>query len=186
MLRIPALLPALAAIAGRPLTVTAFRAVPLRSFVAYVQREGRPNLRFMSGTRNRFNLAGTPCLYVAEQDEAARVELRHGFEDLTLDEAIFHVKCELTRVLDLTDDGVCAALRLTERDLFASWETARRSTATQRLGELVLRGGRFDAIRFPSNAMRAVGKAGVNLVISEVAALDPAKVTVADYEDFKT
>jgi RES domain-containing protein len=185
MLSSRALLPVLAGIAWRPLTVTAFRAVPLRSFVAHVQREGRPNLRFMSGRRNRFNLAGTPCLYVAEQDETARVELRHGFEDLTLDEAIFHIKCELPRVLDLTDHDVCAALRLTERDLFAPWETARRSTATQRLGELVLRGGRFDAIRFPSNAMRAVKKAGVNLVIAEVAALDPAKVTVADYEDFK-
>jgi len=185
MLRLRALLPALAGLAGRPLTVTAFRAVPLRSFVAYVQREGRPNLRFMSGTRNRFNLAGTPCLYVAEDDETARVELRHGFENLTLDEAIFHVKCELTRVLDLTDNYVRAALRLSDKDLFAPWETTRRSTAAQRLGELVLRGGRFDAIRFPSNAMRAVGKAGINLVIAEMAALDPAKVTVADYEDFK-
>ena len=67
MLRSRALLPALAAIAGRPLAVTAFRAVPLKPFVAYVQREGRPNLRFMSGARNRYNLAGTACLYVAEE-----------------------------------------------------------------------------------------------------------------------
>ncbi len=185
MLRLRALLPVLAGLTGRPLTVTAVRAVPLRPFVTYVQREGRPNLRFMSGTRNRFNLADTPCLYVAEDDETARVELRHGFEDLTLDEAVFHVKCELTSVLDLTDAEVRAALRLTDKDLFAPWETAKRATATQRLGELVLRGGRYNAIRFPSNAMRAVGKAGVNLVIAEMAALDPAKVKVADYDDFK-
>jgi hypothetical protein len=53
------------------------------------------------------------------------------------------------------------------------------------LGEVVLRGGRFDAIRFPSKAMRAVGKTGINLVIAEAAALDPAKVAVADYGDPK-
>ncbi len=88
-------------------------------------------------------------------------------------------------MLDLTDAEVRAALRLTDKDLFAPWETAKRATATQRLGELVLRGGRYNAIRFPSNAMRAVGKAGVNLVIAEMAALDPAKVKVADYDDFK-
>ena len=185
MLRSRALISALADVAGSPLTVIAFRAVPLKPFVAYVQREGRPNLRFMSGTRNRFNLVGTPCLYVAKEDETARVELRHGFDGLILDEAIFHVKCELTRVLDLIDDDVRAALRLTDRDLFAPWETAKRSTATQRLGELVLRDGRFEAIRFPSNAMRAAGKTGVNLVIAEAPALDPAKVTVADYDDPK-
>ena len=186
MLRTRALLSALAGIAGRPLTVTAFRAVPLKPFVAYVQREGRPNLRFMSGARNRYNLAGTPCLYVAEEDETARVELRHGFDDIAVGEAIFHVKCELTRVLDLTDAAICAALGATEKNLFAPWETAKRPTATQRLGEVVLRGRRFAAIRFPSKAMRAVGKAGVNLVIAEAAALDPAKVEVADYGESKS
>jgi RES domain-containing protein len=185
MLPSRALLPALAGIAGRPLTVTAFRAVPLQPFVAYVQREGRPNLRFMSGARNRYNLAGTACLYVAEEDETARVELRHGFDGVPVDEAIFHVKCELTRVLDLMDANVRAALGMTDKNLFAPWETAKRPTATQRLGEAVLRGGRFDAIRFPSNAMRAISKTGVNLVITEAAALDPAKVTVANYDDPK-
>lgn len=175
----------MAGIAGRPLAVTAFRAVPLKPFVAYVQREGRPNLRFMSGGRNRFNLAATACLYVAEEDETARVELRHGFDGIPVDEAIFRVKCELTRVLDLIDANVCATLGITGKNLFAPWETAKRPTATQRLGEAVLHGGRFDAIRFPSNAMRAVGRDGVNLVIAEGAALDPAKVTVADYGDPK-
>ena len=61
----------------------------------------------------------------------------------------------------------------------------KRPTATQRLGEVVLRGGRFDAIRFPSKAMRAVGKTGINLVIAEAAALDPAMVAAADYGDPK-
>ena len=183
MLRTRALLSALTGIAGRPLTVTAFRAVPLKPFVAYVQREGRPNLRFMSGASNRYNLAGTPCLYVAEEDETARVGLRHGFDGIAVDEAIFHVKCELTRVLDLTDAAVCAALGVTDKNLLAPWETAKRPTTTQRLGEVVLRGRRFDAIRFPSNAMRAIGKAGVNLVIAEAAALDSAKVTVANYDE---
>jgi RES domain-containing protein len=186
MLRSRALLSALAGIAGRPLTVTAFRAVPLKPFVAYVQRDGRPNLRFMSGARNRYNLADTPCLYVAEEDETARMELRHGFNGLALDEAIFHVTCELTRILDLTDAAVCAALRLTDKNLFAPWETAKRPTATQRLGELVLRSGRFEAIRFPSTAMRAVGKTGINLVIAEAAALDPTKIAVTDYGDPNT
>jgi hypothetical protein len=51
------------------------------------------------------------------------------------------------------------------------------------LGDAVLRSGRFDAIRFPSNAMRAIGRTGTNLVIAEAAALDPAKVTVAGYGD---
>jgi len=185
MLRTRALLSALAGIAGRPHTVTAFRAVPLKPFVAYVQREGRPNLRFMSGSRNRYNLAGTSCLYVAEEDETARVELRHGFDGIAVDEAIFQVQCELTRVLDLTDADVCAALDVTDKNLFAPWETANRPTATQRLGEVVLRGRRFDAIRFPSNAMRAVGKVGINLAIAEATAHDPVKVTVADYGDPK-
>ena len=41
MLRTRALLSALAGIAGRLHPVTVFRAVPLKPFVAYVQREGR-------------------------------------------------------------------------------------------------------------------------------------------------
>ena len=185
MLRSRALLSALSGIAGRPLTVTAFRAVPLRSFVAYVQRAGRPNLRFMSGVRNRYNLAGIACLYVAEEHETARVELGHGFDGVPMDAAIFHVKCRLTRVLDLIDANVRAALGMTDKNLFAPWEAAKRPTATQRLGDAVLRRGRFDAIRFPSSAMRATGRTGINLVIAEAAALDPAKVTVAGYGDPK-
>jgi len=78
---------------------------------------------------------------------------------------------------------VRAALKLSEKELFVSWEMARRPTATQRLGELVLNGERFDAIRFPSNAMRAEGKAGINLVIAADAALDSHKVTVGKYGD---
>lgn len=181
MLRSRGLLLALSHLPTRPLTVTAVRAVPLKPFVAYVQRKGRPNLRFMSGARNRYNLANTLCFYVAENAETARAELRHGFDCFPVDEAIFHVRCALDYVLDLTDPDVCASLGITEKDLFAPWETAKRPTATQRLGELVWQSGRFDAIRFPSNAMRVIGKAGVNLVLAEVTALDPDKVQVADY-----
>ena len=181
MLGYRALLPVLAGIVGRPLKVTAFRAVPLGSLIAYVQREGRANLRFMSGGLNRYNLAGTACLYVAEEDETARAELRHGFDGVPVDEALFQVNCQLARVLDLLEADVSSALGLTDIDFFAPWETAKRPTATQRLGEAVWQGGQFDSIRFPSNAMRSAGRRGTNLVIAERAALDPRKVFVADY-----
>jgi len=181
MLGSHALLTVLAGIAGRPLKVTAFRAVPLGSLIAYVQREGQANLRFMSGGINRYNLAGTACLYVAEEDETARVELRHGFGGVPVDEALFQVNCQLKRVLDLLDAEMSSALGLTDMDFFGPWETAKRATATQRLGETVWRGGQFDAIRFPSNAMHSAGRSGTNLVIAERAALDPRKVRVANY-----
>jgi hypothetical protein len=67
--------------------------------------------------------------------------------------------------VDLTNQKTRAALGLTLRELSIVWPRARKLTRTQLLGLAVSQQRAIAAIRFPSDAARAIGFDGFNLVV---------------------
>ena len=90
----------------------------------------------------------------------------------------YFAEVSLDRVLDLADNRKLKALGLKPRDLAAHWQIARSSTKTQELGLEVSQQQRIAAIRFPSDAARAAGFAGFNVVIFHACVTAPNFVRI--------
>ena len=88
----------------------------------------------------------------------------------------------MRRVLDLSAPETLEALKLKSRDLHMPWRGADRPTVTQLLGEAVSDHSVIPAIRYPSDAAKAAGHAGSNVVIyrNNVRKPDSVRILGAD------
>jgi len=147
----------------RSLKVTLVRCVALQPLTS----RGTPDYLFTSGRANRYNPAGVRCVYFSEDEATARLEYARRFgNDRGLWQPLgtYFAEVNLTKVLDLDDAKTRAAFKLRPKDLAVAWQLARRPTRTQMLGLAASRGS-VAAIRFPSDAARANGLRGFNVVI---------------------
>jgi RES domain len=80
--------------------------------------------------------------------------------------------------LDVTEPETLNALGLAPADLHTPWRLSPAPTKTQILGAAVAKQTRFAAIRYPSDAAEAEGKAGCNFVIFRDSIEAPASLRV--------
>jgi RES domain-containing protein len=141
---------------------TLVRCVELDSLIA----SGKPDFLFTSGKADRYNVKDIDCLYFAEDEETARAEHRCQDTPAQMHRPVcmFFANVSLN-VVDLTDKAVRKSMGFTEKDLAAAWERARNPTRSQLLGTAVNKLATFAAIRYPSDAARAHGFAGNNMVV---------------------
>ena len=154
---------------------TLVRCVELASLIG----NGSPDFLFTSGKPDRFNLSGVDCIYFAEEEETARAE--HRCQDV--DRRMFQPVCMFfaavsLNIVDLSDKTIRRKLHLTERDLREAWERARRPTKSQLLGTAISQQQEFAAVRYPSDAARAHGFVGHNIVIFRDCVRRPSYVRV--------
>jgi RES domain-containing protein len=154
----------LATVPVRRLKATLVRRVALDPLI----EGGGPDFLFTSGRANRYNPAGVACVYFSEDERTARAEYDRraarrskGHQPL----GTFFADVDLGKVLDLVDDSARKAVGLSAKDLGAHWHRARRPTKSQLLGMAVSCQTSIAAIRFPSDAARATGFTGFNVVI---------------------
>ena len=151
------------------------RCVELSSLI----EDGKPDFLFTSGKRDRYNLDGVGCIYFAEDEETARAEHRcQDHPDQSFRPVCMFFADASLNVLDLTMPSVRKTLALTEKDLNAPWERARHPTRAQLLGTAVSNQRKFDAVRYPSDAARAHGFSGHNVVIFRACVRRPSFVRV--------
>jgi hypothetical protein len=127
-----------------------------------------PDWLFTSGKPGRYNPAGVDCVYFGETREVAQSEYENYWKRLAganQPVTTYYAAVVLRRVLDLTDDVTVKALGVNTKDLFTNWRRSKQPTLTQLLGQAVNETGLVSAIRYPSKAAVAYGKAGVNFVI---------------------
>lgn len=153
--------PLLAGAPVRELRTTFVRRVQLLPLI----QSAPVNFLFTSGKPNRFNPAGTPCVYFAEDEATAAAEFGRHFASSREPFVTYFAEVQLRAVLDLCDVDTMEALDLTPADLQAPWIGVRAPTVTQILGDTMARQKRISAIRFPSDASRAQGRNGANVVI---------------------
>ncbi len=154
---------------------TLVRCVELGSLI----EDGKPEFLYTSGKRDRYNLDGVKCIYFAEDEETARAEHRcqdhpkHSVRPVCM----FFAEVSLT-VVDLTLASVRKTLDFSEENLRAPWERARCATRSQLLGTAVSKQRLFGAVRYPSDAARAHGFSGHNMVIFRDCLRRPSYVRV--------
>ena len=147
----------------RAVKATLVRCVALQPLIA----DGMPDYLFTSGRTNRYNPCGVRCVYFSEDEATARLEYVRRFSarrSALQPLGVFFAEVSLTRVVDLADADTREGLKLNSRDLAATWQRATTPTRTQLLGAAASRSA-VAAIRFPSDAARANGVTGFNLVI---------------------
>lgn len=177
---------ALATIAPVPVAGPFFRTVAFK----YLQRAGRTAPSILSGVPGRerggrYNPAGgARTTYIAESPETALSEGVRPFlgsgaaPALTRPLVMLTIRGQLQRVLDLLDPRTQARVGTDAAELVAPYllEALREETATQRLGRLTYRSGRFEAIRGPS-AQRAGGH---TIAVFSERVVVPSKLEVYD------
>lgn len=128
-----------------------------------------PDFLFTSGRENRYNPAGTICLYWSEDEATALAEYRRQFQGLQWGRSqpvtLFQAQIQLTRVLDLADTSTRQSVGVTQRHLDADWGGGLPPTVAQKIGAAVAQRGLFCAIRYRSIAASKMGETGCNLVI---------------------
>ncbi|MEQ2005689.1 MAG: RES family NAD+ phosphorylase [Limisphaerales bacterium] len=168
---------------------SALKTAPMRPFKATLVRcvallplttGGAPDYLFTSGQANRYNPAGVRCVYFSEDEATARLEYARRFGTSRSAQqplGIYFAEVNLTKVVDLSDAATRDAFKLKAKDLSVTWQLAKRPTRTQLLG-LVASRGTVAAIRFPSDAARAVGARGFNVVIFRAGVQAPDHVEI--------
>ena len=167
---------ALLAAPVRPLRATLVRCVALLPLTA----SGTPDYLFTSGQANRYNPAGVRCVYFSEDEATARLEYARRFgtsRGAQQPLGTYFAEVSLTKVLDLGDARTRDTLELKLKVLGAAWQLAKRHTRTQLLG-LAASQGLIAAIRFPSDAARAIGSPGFNVVIFREGVMAPDHVHI--------
>ena len=167
---------ALRAVPVRPLQATLVRCMALLPLTA----GGTPDYLFTSGKANRYNPAGVRCVYFSEDEATARREYARRFGPTGGAQqplGIYFAAVSLTKVVDLGDAATRDALKLKPKDLAAPWQLAKKATRTQLLG-LAASQKAFAAIRFPSDAARASGTSGWNVVIFRGGVQAPDRVEI--------
>jgi len=161
----------------RPLRATLVRCVALVPLTEH----GTPDYLFTSGQANRCNPPGVHCVYFSEDEKTARTEYGRRFgrsAGVLQPLGTYFAEVSLARVLDLGDIRTREAVGLKARELSVAWQAARTPIRTQLLGLAVSKQTTFSAIRFPSDATRAAGFAGFNIVIFQDAVQWPDFVRI--------
>ena len=141
-----------------------------------VESSAPPIFLYASGRPGRYNPEGVECIYWAENENTARLEYRkYELGAATYETFFCRYECG---VLDFGNLSVLAALGLKETDLYGNWRTATALTKTQLLGLAVSLQQKFAAIRFPSDAARAQGEEGFNIVVFRASLCDPFGINV--------
>ncbi|MEW6160454.1 MAG: RES family NAD+ phosphorylase [Verrucomicrobiota bacterium] len=132
----------------------------------------------MSGRPYRFNTAGVRCVYFAEDEPTAAAEYERHNVARYQPYVTYFAEVALRRVLDMSLPDTLKALDLTQRDLRTNWIRAKQPTALQILGEAVSKQFSVSAIRFPSDAAKAAGFVGTNVVIFRDCVRKPDSVRI--------
>lgn len=141
---------------------------------------GAPDYLFTSGKPNRFNPGGARCVYFSENEETARMEYARRLGTGTGAHqplGTYFAEVRVARMLDLADPATRDAAGLKARDMTAAWQRAKAPTRAQRVGLVASQMG-IAAIRFPSDAARACGASGFNLVLFPAGVVAPDRVRI--------
>jgi RES domain-containing protein len=166
----------LAAAPTRRMARRLHRYVPLLSYA----RRSPPTFLYSSGRAGRCSPAGVSCLYFAEDETVAATEYRRFWRGLPAEHQprlAYTARVRLARVLDLALDETLGALALSPDHLREAWR-GRPITRLQALGATVATQRAVTAIRYPSAATRASGKAGWNVAIFPDAVVAPDRVEI--------
>jgi RES domain-containing protein len=153
----------LAGVSCVPFRAVLARRVPLLSLI----RISPPDFLHTSGKPGRYNPAGVLCVYFGEDEDTARLEYERlwvGTPAQKQPVGLYFARIRLTKVLDLTSAATLKKLKLLNADLHRSWRGVK-PIKTQKLGLAVSTQTAICAVRYPSDAAAASGKAGTNLVI---------------------
>ena len=127
-----------------------------------------PDYLFTSGKKARYSEGGIRCIYFSGNEEAAIAEYERVLspEDRIQPATTFWAEAKLDKVIDLTDPESLELFGLVQTDLQVTWRLASTPTLTQQLGTAIANNtSGITAIRYPSEAMRLIGKTGTNFVI---------------------
>jgi RES domain-containing protein len=133
---------------------------------------------FTSGKAYRYNPRGVQCIYFAEDDATAAAEYERHIAGNRQPFATYFASVRVRRLIDLCDPQTIKALGFPAREMRTPWVGARKPTLMQQLGEAVSRQNQIAAIRFPSEAARAKGLIGANVVIFRNAVRRPDCVQI--------
>lgn len=133
---------------------------------------------FTSGRPNRFNPPLVQCIYFAEDERTAEAEYQRHNVRRHQPFATYFGKVSLRHVIDLCSPATFAALGMKEADLQAVWIGKSKFVVTQFLGQALSEQTKIAAVRFPSEAARATGFAGANVVIFKASVCRPDSVRI--------
>lgn len=133
---------------------------------------------FTSGRPNRFNPPLVQCIYFAEDERTAAAEYQRHNVRRHQPFATFFGKVNLRHVIDLCAPESVAALGMKAADLQAVWIGSSKLVSTQFLGQALSEQAQIAAVRFPSEAARAAGFAGANVVIFKESVRRPDSVRI--------
>lgn len=167
--------PALATVAGIPAPGELCRVVER----VVLERTPKSDFLFTSGRPGRYNPRGIEALYASEDQATAGAEAERYRAGRVTQNVVYWVRPNAL-VLDLGNPTTVAALGLVEADLFSDWKFAPAPTRSQLLGEEVAQQSRLAGIRFPSDAAKARGFLGYNIVFFKKSVVTPSAITVHD------
>ncbi|HMO49812.1 MAG TPA: RES family NAD+ phosphorylase [Kiritimatiellia bacterium] len=140
-----------------------------------------PDYLFTSGKKARYSVAGVHCAYFAADEITAIAEYEkdllsgNRFQPVTT----FWAEAKLGKVIDLTNPDCLYHFGLVTADLQVTWRLASSPTLTQQLGAAIAHNtSGITAIRYPSEAMRLIGKTGTNFVIYRDRIAAPDSLTI--------
>jgi RES domain-containing protein len=140
-----------------------------------------PDFLFASGKPNRFNTKGVECVYFSDGEKTAGAEYLRWWSGTAGEHqprVTYFARVRLQYVLDLTQEETLSALGLTGKELCQPWRLATSPTPTQMLGTALSRQTRIPEIRYPSDAARAKGTAGANIVVFRNSIRTPDRVDI--------
>ncbi len=136
------------------------RCIPYLTFVS----GSPPSYLFTSRTVNRCNPKGTRCLYLAEDEDTAKVEYQSYYTQ-PQPKLTYYADYQAGAILDFADSATCTHFGVTNADFFGGFRLATTSTRLQQIGRAISRQTKITAMRFPSNAQHHLGQTGFNFAV---------------------
>ena len=153
--------------------------------IAQLSFEKSRQYLFTSGKRNRCNPAGVLCIYMADDRDTALTEYDKYYTDLGNIEpcVVYTGRLTSTAMIDLEDPAVRDHFGLTNADFFSAFRTNPAETQLDKLGRVITRQSKINAIRFPSDAMHAQSRDGYNIAVFKDALQNPDRLQVIGPND---